>query len=106
MSSARDALITDLNALAGRAQAYFRRPRMMGGGGRSFAGLTADVAGFAKLSSKSTNENGSYRIKTAGTAKQVVLEGEGFETGEDGTNKVKVEAVVTTTDSVAIMIIN
>ena len=106
VSSNRDAIINDLNMLALRSQAYYRKPKLLGGGGNSFIGLTADAAGFAKISSKPSNANGTYKIKTAGTATQVVLEAVGNEIGTDGTSKVKAEAVVTVSDSIGVTIIN
>ncbi|MEK7671300.1 MAG: hypothetical protein AAB344_03675, partial [Bacteroidota bacterium] len=50
-----------------------------------FVGLTADAAGLAKLTSKSTNANGTYSVITAGTSTLVVLKGLGVEKGTTGT---------------------
>ncbi len=63
----RDGLTNDLAALASRAHQYYRRPSYLGGGGNSFAGLTADAAGLSKLTNKASNENGTYSIIIAGT---------------------------------------
>ena len=92
VSSNRDAVTNDLVNLAARAQQYYRRPTALGGGQGTFSGLTADAAGLKKLTSmpNGTNANGSYTIKTAGTSAQVVLQGLGVETGNDGSNPVKV----------------
>jgi hypothetical protein len=79
-SSNRDALSSDLTGLALRAQGYYRRPRVLGGGGNSFLGLT-----MAKLSSKPSNANGTYSV-TSVSATQVVLDGVGLENGTDGRN--------------------
>ncbi len=86
VSMNRDAVSDDLISLAGRAQQYFRRPVSMGGGGNSFAGLTADAAGLLKLTSlpEGKDGNGAYSIIAAGTANEVVLEGIGIETTADG----------------------
>lgn len=84
VSSNRDAVTMDLMNLASRAQVYYRKPAMMGGGGNSFVGLTADAAGLAKLTSKATNSNGSYSVMTAGTSTSVVLKGVGVEQGTNG----------------------
>ena len=81
----RDAVTSDLVNLASRAQMYYRRPASLGGGGNSFVGLTADAPGLAKLTSKSTNANGSYSIITLGTPTSVVLKGIGTEKGSNGT---------------------
>lgn len=105
VSANRDAVTNDLVNLGARSQQYYRRPTSLGGGGNSFVGLTADAAGFAKLSSQPTNANGAYVIKTAGTATQLVLSGTGNEDGNDGTNKVKVEALITS-DSIGISVVN
>lgn len=79
-SSNRDALSSDLTALALRAQGYYRRPQVLGGGGNSFLGLT-----MQKLSSKPSNANGTYSL-TSVSANQVVLDGVGIENGNDGRN--------------------
>jgi hypothetical protein len=63
----RDGLSNDLSSLASRAHQYYRRPSYLGGGGNSFAGLTADAAGMGKLTNKPNNDNGSYTIASAGT---------------------------------------
>ena len=83
ISSNRDALTNDLVNLASRAQQFFRRPVSLGGGGNSFALLTADAAGLKRLTNNATNANGSYSIATAGsgtgTAAVVELLGVGNE---------------------------
>lgn len=63
----RDALTNDLANLASRAEQYYRRPSYLGGGGNSFAGLTADAAGIGKLTNNPKNDNGIYSIASAGT---------------------------------------
>jgi Tfp pilus assembly protein PilE len=84
VSANRDAVTNDLVNLASRAQQYYRRPTALSGGGNSFSGLSADAAGLAKLTSKSTNANGTYSIQTAGNATSVVIRGIGKEKGTDG----------------------
>ena len=96
VSANRDAVTNDLVNLAARAQQYYRRPTALGGGNASFVNLT--VAGGMKLLTKTTlaswtNGNGIYTIKTAGTggaSAEVDFQGQGTETGNDGTNKVTV----------------
>ncbi|MEK7671229.1 MAG: hypothetical protein AAB344_03305, partial [Bacteroidota bacterium] len=66
ISANRDAVTNDLVNLASRAQQFYRRPSALAGGGNSFVGLTADGPGLAKLTSKSTNANGTYSVITAG----------------------------------------
>jgi len=63
----RDALTNDLTNLASRAHQYYRRPSYLGGGGNSFAGLTADAAGIRRLTNTPKNDNGTYSIASAGT---------------------------------------
>src|SRR4030067_1041801 len=66
VSANRDAVTNDLVNLAARAQQYYRRPTALGGGGGSFAGLTANSDGLKKLTNRATNANGTYSIQTAG----------------------------------------
>jgi Tfp pilus assembly protein PilE len=104
-NSNRDALTNDLVNLASRAQQYYRRPTSLGGGGNSFADLTATTAGIALLTNKPVNGNGSFYIKTAGagtgTAAVVELEGLGNEIGSDGSTPVLMHIkVFPSTDSV------
>jgi Tfp pilus assembly protein PilE len=98
VSANRDAITNDLVNLASRAQQYYRRPAMLGGGSNSFVGLTADILGLQKLTNKATNGNGTYSISVAGagvgTASTVTLLGVGNEIGSDGTSKVTVKCVV------------
>ena len=83
VSANKDAVTNDLVNLASRAQQFYRRPLALGGGQGSFAGLTADAAGLAKLTSKASNANGTYNILTAGDQTSVELEGFGTEKGTD-----------------------
>ncbi|MDW7681490.1 MAG: hypothetical protein SCK70_13070, partial [bacterium] len=66
-----DAVINDLLQLASRAQFYYHQPEL-NGGGNSFTKISMkDITGEA------VNNNGVYSIKTAGSARQVVLQGIG-----------------------------
>ena len=69
----------DLLNLATKAQQWFRTPTALGGGGRTFAGITANAAGLAKLTNNATPENGTLEIKTAGDADNLVLQITGTE---------------------------
>ena len=91
--ASRIAVQTDLFNLATKAQQFYFRPATKGGGQGSFVLLTADAAGFAKLTSKPTNSNGTYWILTAGTWTSVVLHGQGTEKGADG-NYLSVDMTV------------
>lgn len=86
VSANRDAVTNDLVQLAAKAQQYYRKPSSLGGGGNSFATLTADAAGMALLVSTafSNNDNGTYTISTAGTAAAVIFTGVGKTALSDG----------------------
>jgi len=83
----RSSVIADLTTLAAKAQIYCAKPVTLGGGGNSFVGLTADPTGLGFLASTAftNNANGTYTIKTAGTATTVVLHGVGKISLSDGT---------------------
>ena len=83
----RALVIADLKTLASKAQHYYSRPMTMGGGSNSFVGLTADARGIGLLAGMkyTDNANGTYSIKTAGTATEVVLQGVGKVSMSDGT---------------------
>ena len=81
-----EAVIFDIQALAARAHQYYLKSSRMGGGNKSFVGLTADAAVLLKLTTRATNENGTYSITTSGAASEVVLQGVGGEEMDgDGT---------------------
>lgn len=104
-SSNLDAVTADLMNLASRAQQHYRRPTAMGGGGGSFALLTANAAGLAYLTTQPTNENGTYSISTAGNATSVTVQGIGISDGDkDGTNCTA--RVQVWDDSVALTVVN
>ncbi len=92
VSANRDAVTNDLVNLASRGQQYYRRPTALGGGGGSFANLTAG-SGMKLLTKTSgsamTNGNGTYTIVSS-SASTLQIRGQGSETGNDGTNKVRV----------------
>jgi hypothetical protein len=82
-----EAITNDLIALASRARQFYLKPVSLGGGGNSFSGLSADATGMAQLTKRTTNENGTYSISTAGNAASVTLQGVGKNDGDgDGTN--------------------
>jgi len=82
----RGSVIADLTTLAAKAQQFYAKPVTLGGG-NSFVGLTADAAGLGNLASTSfmNNPNGTYSIKTAGSAMTIVLHGIGKTALSDGT---------------------
>jgi len=83
----RSAVISDLTTLAAKGQQYYAKPTTLGGGGNSFVGLTADAPGLGLLASTAftDNANGTYTIKTAGTATTLVVHGVGKTALSDGT---------------------
>jgi hypothetical protein len=93
----RAQVINDLKTLGAKAQHYYSRPSTMGGGNRSFVGLTADVREIGLLAGikYSDNANGTYTIKTAGSATEVVLLGVGKVQMSDGTFPEYDETVTT-----------
>jgi hypothetical protein len=88
VSANRDAVAHDLVNFALRAHEYYRRPAQQNGGGGSFVGLTADAEGLAKITNLpgGANANGRYRIFSAGTPTDIVLQGVGTEVSPDGHN--------------------
>jgi hypothetical protein len=86
-ASNRDEVANDLMRFASTAQAYYRKPKVVGGGGGSFGGLE-----MKKITSKPVNVNGSYALDpdpVSGTPLFVTLTGTGTEIGNDGTTHVK-----------------
>jgi len=91
VASNRDAVTSDLSHLASMAQAYYRKPRVLGGGGHSFEGMTMDRLTSASVMPKSIN--GIYVLSpnpVSGNPLYVTLTGTGTETGNDGATKVRV----------------
>ncbi len=90
-----DAVSNDLLNLASRAQQYYRKPTSMGGGGKSFTGLTADAAGIAQLTSNPVNDNGTVSISVAGNDSLVTIQGLGVEDADKDGDPVLVSCTVT-----------
>ncbi len=86
VTSNKDAMASDLLNISARAQQFYNTPASMAGGGRSYVGLTADAAGMLRLVSTdfSLNGNGAYSIRTAGTIRQVIIQGVGNSMMSDG----------------------
>jgi len=84
----RDALSNDLQHLGARAQQYYRKPLALGGGDRSFVGFI--------ISGKETqNDNGLYSIVGGPTATKVQILGIGRELGDNQTDLIQLNLVVT-----------
>lgn len=88
VSSNRDAVTNDLVNFASRAQQFFRRPVMLGGGQGKFDNLT-DMKMLTSMPG-AANENGTYTLQ-AGTGRgPITITGVGVETGNDDSSPVKV----------------
>lgn len=110
----RQAVIGDLVNFAAKAQRHYRTPTQLGGGSQSFDG-------FALSPLDSGNANGSYSATTsapsgatfvngsvsaiASSSGTIYIVGCGKETGNDGTNPVKVSCEVQQ-DSIITSIMN
>jgi hypothetical protein len=90
----RDAVLQDVMNFAGKAQAWYRRPAAMGGGGQSFGTFDwADVIPGATGASY-TNDNGTYVISGA-AGNNVTITGTGKEDMDDNGTNLQVSALVT-----------
>ena len=76
VNAERDALIMDVNRVAASAASYWRKPAALGGGARSFAGIS-DVTSFGFDSS---NTNGNFAMSSV-TTNQFVLTATGSNEG-------------------------
>jgi hypothetical protein len=81
----RDEISNDLIHAASIAQAYHRRPLIMGGGGGSFVGFDLRTV-FRELQ----NMNGHYSVFGTPTDSTIVIEGLGTQPGYDNAQLVKV----------------
>ncbi len=85
----RALVIADLKILGAKAQHYYTRPMIMGGGNKSFVGLIADEArlgiGMLAATKYTDNANGKYSIKEDGTETSVTLVGVGKVAMSDST---------------------
>lgn len=87
----RDEIANDLAHYATMAQGYFRKPRALGGGGRSFNGLT--MSKITLVYQHPRHLNGTYSLDPDPVSSDppfVTFVGIGTETGNNGTAKVKV----------------
>ena len=76
INSERDALILDINTVAASAASYWRKPTALGGGARSFVGVS-DITSFG---SDSSTMNGNF-VMSSVSANQFVLTATGANEG-------------------------
>jgi hypothetical protein len=87
----RDEVVNDLVHYASAAQSYYRRPRILGGGGGSFTGMT--MTNITAVSQAPRHLNGTYTLTpdpVGGAPPFVTLTGVGTEMGNDGVNHITV----------------
>jgi len=75
-SATRDAVRQDLASIASSAQGYYMKPNMLGGGGRTFNGVSfndVSIAGIRNSSTEVENENGVYTIPAGITGDNFVV---------------------------------
>lgn len=94
-----ESVINDLMQLAAKAQQFYLKPESTGGGGKSFRDIT-----IKDLTTKPTNENGTYKIGNK-RKRRLVLIGDGKLDGDGDGKNCKVRAIVFP-DSIAIKIRN
>jgi hypothetical protein len=82
----RDNIITDLNTLGTMAVAYYKKPEMMGGGGKSFTGWLIPT----ELDSTVT---GTYVTNSLDQVVNITATGNVI--GDDGVNPISAKATVT-----------
>ena len=95
-ASNRDSLSNDLVNYASAAQAYCRKPVMLGGGGGSFVGFI--------LGGEKRNADGKIQVNAV-TQTSVDMEGVGIELGYDAINPVKI-VVQVFADSIQVIEVN
>jgi hypothetical protein len=96
-ASNRDAVASELTSYASKAQLYYRKPRVLGGGGGTFNG-------FSLGGSSVSDYNGTFSVSSTSPA-MVTIEGIGIELGYDHTNPVKV-AIDVQADSIFVNELN
>ena len=90
IESKRNNVINDLLHIASEAQRYYRTPRAMGGGSRTFTDWEIPKG-------LRTNADGSFRATVEVSAQSVVLTGVGNEVVQ-GSDSVEVKMTITASD--------
>jgi hypothetical protein len=94
VDSARDAVAFDVQSLGASAQRFYRMPRFMGGGERSFRKRDGTLIDIYGLTPQPANANGHYYVDAAlSSSDTLVIIGKGHEVV--GTDTVEVHAFVT-----------
>lgn len=101
----QDAVVQDVLTIASRAQEYYRKPALIGGGGNSYANIAGSADITNRLNFPTTNANGTYSVSTAGTATSVAFQGVGLY-DQDGDNTNLTITVAVDPDSVQTTIVN
>jgi len=87
-----DQVVQDVLNMGARAQQYYMKPTAMGGGGRSFNGITISDVG------SSTSANGDTYTLTIDNPDQITIVGTCAQAKKDDDTPVTVTAVVTPVD--------
>ena len=66
-SANKDAITQDMIQMAAAAQGYYHKPKLLGGGGRSFSGITLNSIGLGDGATTYSNDNADYFMVPVGT---------------------------------------
>ena len=99
VSANREEIVSSVRMMGLRAQDYYHRLSIHGGGGGSFSYLI-----LSTLTQRPSNANGSF-VLSSPTTISVTLTGTGIEIGLDGFSPIEVEAVVYP-DSMTVIVTN
>jgi hypothetical protein len=94
IDSKRDILINECSNLASIAIGYYKKPREMGGGGKTFVGWQVPNSMLQTV-------NGSYLAQV--TAQQVIITGTGTEV-VTGNDSIKVQTIVSANEYYSVII--
>ena len=98
-NSNRQAVIADLNNFAAMAEAFYKVPASMGGGGNGnpgFQNSNHELSYYLGFSSSDTTSNGNGEYKLSGFGQHTVtITGTGTEIGNDDSNKLSANIVLT-----------
>jgi hypothetical protein len=92
-----DAVMQDCFTIAIKAQAWYKRPSSMGGGGHDFSSITFGKLGYA--TDPYLNDNGSYSFSTI-TQNTLEIIGDGKDSMDGDVTPLKVKVTVSSTQAV------